>query len=506
VRHHADVSDTSAAPPAVPAPAGPAGVEQNGINVIAESERKGQPRDLFWPWFAANISVLGVSYGAFVLGFGVSFWQAVIAGVVGIAVSFTLCGLVALAGKRGSAPTMVLSRAAFGVRGNRLPAALSWLLTVGWETVLVILATLATATVLDRLGWGGGTGTKLLAMVVVAAITIAAGVLGFDFIMRLQAAITLATAALTVVYIVLVADEVSWDAVSSLSAGSAQAFVGALVFVMTGFGLGWVNVAADYSRYLPRSSSSAGVAGWTAFGGSLGPVVLLLFGLLLAGSAPGLSEAIGADPIGALTTVLPTWFLVPFALVAVLGLVGGAVLDIYSSGLALLSAGVRIPRYLAAFVDGVLMLIGTTYVVFAADDFIGPFQGFLITLGVPIAAWCGVLLADIALRRRDYAEPDLYLTTGRYGDVQPVPVALVVLATVLGWGLVTNTFAAWLDWQGYLLGPFGLGGREGDWAFANLGVLVALAVGFLGHLLTGRNRVRDQESPAAARFAPPPVR
>ena len=35
---------------------------------------------------------------------------------------------------------MVLSRAAFGVRGNRLPSALSWLLTVGWETVLVILA------------------------------------------------------------------------------------------------------------------------------------------------------------------------------------------------------------------------------------------------------------------------------------------------------------------------------------------------------------------------------
>ena len=497
------MSDSSAATPAVPPPAGPAGVEQNGINVIAESERKGRPRDLFWPWFAANISVLGVSYGAFVLGFGVSFWQAVIAGVVGIVVSFTLCGLVALAGKRGSAPTMVLSRAAFGVRGNRLPAGLSWLLTVGWETVLVILATLATATVLDRLGWGGGTSTKLLAMVVVAAITIAAGVLGFDFIMRLQTAITLATAALTLVYILLVLDEISWDAVSGLPSGSLQAFVGALVFVMTGFGLGWVNAAADYSRYLPRSVSGRGVAGWTAFGGSLGPVVLLLFGLLLAGSQPALSEAIGADPIGALTEVLPTWFLVPFALVAVLGLVGGAVLDIYSSGLALLSAGVRIPRYLAALVDGVLMVIGTAYVVFAADDFIGPFQGFLITLGVPIAAWCGIFLADVLLRRRDYAEPELFEPTGRYGDVRVVPIALVVLATVLGWGLVTNTFAGWLDWQGYLLGPLGLGGREGDWAFANLGVLLALALGFLGHLLTARARVRDQESPDAARYAPP---
>ena len=148
-----------------PAPPGPgrrrAERHQRHLGVRAQ----GPAADLFWPWFAANISVLGVSYGAFVLGFGVSFRQAAIAGVVGIVVSFTLCGLVAMAGKRGSAPTMVLSRAAFGVRGNRLPAALSWLLTVGWETVLVILATLATATVLDRLGWGGGTGTKLLAMV-----------------------------------------------------------------------------------------------------------------------------------------------------------------------------------------------------------------------------------------------------------------------------------------------------------------------------------------------------
>jgi purine-cytosine permease-like protein len=479
-----------------PAPetAAPAGIERNGINVIAESERTGTPRGLFWPWFAANISVLGVSYGAFVLGFKVSFWQGAIAGVVGVVVSFALCGWVALAGKRGSAPTMVLSRAAFGVRGNRLPSALSWLLTVGWETVLVILATLATATVLDRLGWGGGTGTKIIAMIVVAGITIAAGVLGFAFIIRLQTWITLATGVLTVVYVILSADDVHWSTVSALPSGSTQAFVGALVFVMTGFGLGWVNAAADYSRYLPRRSSSRGVFGWTTFGGALGPVVLLVFGLLLAGSSEQLATDIGSDPIGALTEVLPTWFLIPFAIVAVLGLVGGAVLDIYSSGLSLLAAGVRIPRYRAAFLDGVIMLAGTVYVVFAADDFIGPFQGFLITLGVPIAAWCGVLLADIALRRKDYAEADLFSTTGRYGDVRADAIGLVVLGTVLGWGLVTNAAAGWLDWQGYLLGPFGLGGKDGSWSFANLGVLVALAVGLLGTLLLSRNRVRAQEA------------
>src|SRR5690348_2395960 len=393
------------------------GIELIGIEVVPESARAGRPRSLFWPWFASNISVLGISYGAFTLAFGVSFWQAVIAGVIGIVVSFALCGVIALAGKRGSAPTMVLSRAAFGVNGNRLTAALSWLLTVGWETVLVILATLATSTVFTRLGWGGGTATKVVALIVVSAITVLAGVAGFAVVMRLQAIITVVAAVLTVVYMVLAADHIHWSTVSALPSGTAQQVIGALVFLMTGFGLGWVNAAADYSRYLPRSASARGVFGWTTFGGALGPVVLLIFGLLLAGSSTDLATAIGADPIGALNTLLPTWFLVPFVIAAVLGLIGGAVLDIYSSGLALLTAGVRIPRYLAAGVDGVLMVAGTIYVVFFGNDFIGEFQGFLITLGVPVAAWCGVMIADVALRRRDYAEAELFDPAGRYGDV-----------------------------------------------------------------------------------------
>jgi NCS1 family nucleobase:cation symporter-1 len=481
----------------------PLQVEANGINVISESERKGHPRDLFWPWFAANISVLGLSYGSFELGFGISFWQALIVGVVGIVLSFLACGFIALAGKRGSAPTLVLSRAAFGVNGNKLPSVISWLLTVGWETVLVVLATLATATVFQRLGWGGGNGTKVVALIVVVALTIFGGVMGFDLIMRMQTWITIVTGVFTVVFIVLVADKIHWSSVSAIKGGSTQELIGALVFTMTGFGLGWVNCAADYSRYLPRRSSSGGVVWWTTFSASVAPVFLLVFGLLLAGSSTSLNKAIGADPIGALTTLLPTWYLVPFAIVAVLGLIGGSVLDIYSSGLALLTLGVRIPRYAAALVDGVVMTAGTIYVVFFADNFIGQFEGFLVTLGVPIAAWCGIMLADIALRRRDYAESELYTPSGRYGDVRWIPVLTTLVATGIGWGLVTNSSASWLTWQGYLLGPFGLGGKTGAWAYANLGVLVALAIGFIVTALFSRSTVRAEEAapiaaPAAA--------
>jgi purine-cytosine permease-like protein len=263
---------------------------------------------------------------------------------------------------------------------------------------------------------------------------------------------------------------------------------------MTGFGLGWVNAAADYSRYLPRRSSGRGVVGWTAFGSSIAPIFLLVFGLLLAGSSKSLSSAIGADPIGALANLLPTWFLVPFVIVAVLGLIGGSVLDIYSSGLALLTLGVRVPRFVAALIDGTIMTLGAIYVVFIAGNFFNQFEGFLITLGVPIAAWCGVMLADIMLRRRDYAERELFTPAGRYGNVRWLPVGVIVLGTVIGWGLVTNGLASWLTWQGYLLGPVGLGGKTGAWAFANLGVLVALVIGFAATWAFERSAVRAQEA------------
>ena len=472
-------------------------VELNGINVIAEAERKGSPRDLFWPWFAANVSVLAISYGSFIVGFGISFWQATIAAVIGIVASFALCGVVALAGKRGSAPTMVLSRAAFGVTGNALPTFLSWLLLVGWETVLVSLSSLATATVFGELGWGGGDATKVLGFVVTAVLVMVAGILGFDVIMRLQTWITLATIVLTIGFIALTLDQVDWGTVNGAPAGSAQAFIGALALVATGFGVGWANTAADYSRYLPRQASGRGVFGWTTFGGAAAPIVLTLFGILLALSSSKLSDAIANDPIGALTTLLPTWYLVPFIIVAILGLVGGAVLDIYSSGLALLTLGVKVRRPVAAGIDGVIMVLGAIYVVFFADNFLVPFQGFLITIGVPIAAWAGVFVADLLVRRGPYADAELFDSRGRYGAFHLPGVSLIVVGTALGWGLVTNGLASWLTWQGYLLDIVGLGGKEGSWQYANLGVFLAFLVGFLGWLLLGRSTVARQEAAGA---------
>ena len=100
-------------------------LELNSINQISEFEKRGRARDLFWPWCGANVSVLSISYGAFFLGFGINFWQATIAAVLGSLLSFILVGFSSLAGRRFNVPTMVLSRAIFGLKGNLLPGFLS---------------------------------------------------------------------------------------------------------------------------------------------------------------------------------------------------------------------------------------------------------------------------------------------------------------------------------------------------------------------------------------------
>ena len=467
-------------------------LELNGANVIDESERSGKARSLFWPWAGANVSLLALSYGAFFLGFGISFRQATIAAIIGTIGSFFLVGISSLAGKRSNAPTMVLSRASFGVKGSRLPGALSYLIFVGWETVLISLATLATGTVFARVGGIDRNLSLLLGFTLAATLTVIGGVLGFKVIMKIQKWLTITIVAMTVLYIALTIDNVSWNAVTAIPDGNFQSFVGATIFAITGIGLGWVNAAADYSRYLPRSVSSTSVVGWTVLGASTVPIILVIYGSALSGSSKDLSEAISMDPIGALTTLLPTWFLIPFALVAIFGLVGGAILNLYSSGLTLVSIGVPVKRYQAAIIDAIIMFAGAIYIVWVADNFFYPFQGFLITLGVPVAVWSSIFVADVLIRKKAYSEKDLFIPSGIYGSVNKGSISLMIVGSIIGWGFVTNTFAPWLEWQGYFLDL--IGGKDGPWAYSNVGVIFALLIGFFGYLLLSARKIRAQES------------
>lgn len=387
---------------------------------------------------------------------------------------------------------MVLTRATFGVEGAKVPAALSWIATLGWEISLTTTAVLALSSTITKLGWGSGDAPKLISAIVVVGLVVVAGIFGYDLIMHCQQVITIVTGVITVGFFILGWGHIDFAAIGRIPSGSLPAMLGCCFFVMTGFGLGWVNIAADYSRYLPRKASNGGIVFWTTFGASIANVFLIFYGLLLAGSNAKLAENVGNDPIGAMASILPTWYLIPYTLVAVLGLMSGSIMDNYSNGLALLSFGVKLPRTAAAGLTAALTVAGVVYVTFFSDTFIGPFQGFLTTLGVPMAVWAGMFVADVILRKKDYSTPDLYDPNGRYGKWNVKSFIILAVGTILGWGLVINTAADWLTWQGYLL--FLIGGKDGSWASANLGVIVALLVGLLGALIFQREDIAKQEA------------
>ncbi|MEE1296376.1 MAG: cytosine permease [Bifidobacterium sp.] len=480
-------------------------IEDTGIDAIAEKDRKGTPRTLFWPWFAANISIFGMSYGAWALGFGISFWQAFAMTIVGVVFSFLLVGIISIAGKRGNAPTMVITRATFGVKGAKVPAVLSWIATLGWEISLTTTAVLALSAAIDQLGWGSGAVPKIISTVIVVGLVVVAGIFGYDLIMKCQQIVTIFTAIITLGFFALGWGHIDFSKIGSVANGSLPAMLGACFFVMTGFGLGWVNIAADYSRYLPRKSSNGGIVFWTTFGASIANIFLISYGLLLAISNADLAQGVSDNPIGAIESILPAWYLIPFSLTAVLGLMSGAIMDNYSNGLDLLSFGIKIPRTAAAAITAVITVAGVVYVAFFSDTFIGPFQGFLTTLGVPLAVWAGMFVADVLMRRKDYDTADLYNDKGRYGAWNWKAFAIFAVGTIIGWGFVVNSAASWLTWQGYFMGI--LGAKDGSWGSANLGVIIALAIGLVGALIFQRGDIRHQESlPMDAELTPAEAR
>ena len=356
---------------------------------------------------------------------------------------------------------MVLTRATFGVEGAKVPAALSWIATLGWEISLTTTAVLALSSTIEKLGWGSGVAPKIISTIVVVGLVVVAGIFGYDLIMRCQQVITIVTGVITVGFFILGWGHIDFSAINSVPTGSLPAMLGCCFF-------------------------------WTTFGASIANVFLIFYGLLLAVSNADMAENVGNDPIGAMASILPTWYLIPYTIVAVLGLMSGSIMDNYSNGLALLSFGVKLPRTMAAALTAALTVLGVVYVTFFSDTFIGPFQGFLTTLGVPMAVWAGMFVADVIIRKKDYSTADLYDPKGRYGAWNGKSFAILVVGTVLGWGLVVNTAASWLNWQGYLL--FLIGGKEGSWAAANLGVIVALIIGLAGSLMFQRGDIAKQEA------------
>ncbi len=120
-------------------------LEQRGIEHVADADRKLRPAGLFWMWTGAIWNVEFLVYGALIVSFGLSFWQAVLAILVGN-IFYVFLGWASLSGPKSGTTAFMVSRAPFGRNGNRAPSLFNWITQVGFEVeglVIVVLIVVA---------------------------------------------------------------------------------------------------------------------------------------------------------------------------------------------------------------------------------------------------------------------------------------------------------------------------------------------------------------------------
>lgn len=376
-------------------------VEQRGLEPVPPDERHLRPRSILWTWLAANIGVLGVSLGSgLVSGLGLNLWQAVIVTVVGTMGAFAFVALVSIAGPLSGAPTLVASRATFGVRGNRAPAVVSWLVLTGLEVMMATTSTFAIANIAEILGFPSGPLLDLpVALVLIAGVTAAAYV-GHSLIMWMQKWLGWVLGGLTAALCAVAVTTVDWPVVMAAPAADFAAVLGGIGVVAAGTGVSWMSAGADYTRYLDRTQSKKSLFAVTIIGAVVPVAVLVL---------TGTSLALGNDQ--ATGIALPDWLLIPYLIVAVLGMLTSATLALYSSGLSLQAVGVPGSRPRVAAANGALVAVVTMVVVGARatsgdDAVLAGLTAVIGVLAVPLVAWVGVFGLDLLLRR-DVFTPDL---------------------------------------------------------------------------------------------------
>lgn len=500
----ADQAPTGPDPAAVPEPAVVASApakqkvfspEVAGVEPTPADYRVGRAARLFWLWFAANSSIVSIAFGAVLFSLGMSLRQSIIATVAGVALSFLPLGLGTLAGKRSGQPTMVVSRATFGVLGNVVPAIIGLLTRLFWGAALLWLLAASVASILVGAGVDGGLGFDTLVIIGIGAGFVLAVIIayfGYALIAWLQLVVSIVSGILIVGITTLTWQYIDIPNALTTRDGSWMLVATGAVLVFSFVGLVWANSSSDLARYQRPGSSGAASMLWAPLGTTIPTFLLIAYGALLAASNAQIAAGLAENPLDTIGRLLPVWYPVPLIAATALGLLSGVVVSIYSGGFALQAVGARMPRSVSALVTGVL-LVALAFGLSTLDlDLTALFRDVATTLAVPVAAWVGIFAAETMIRNRRYDTASLLRTGGVYPTVHWINLPALFVVTGIGFGLTTANVVG-LGWQGYLFSVLGVD-LPSDLAGSDIGVLVALVLGLLVPIVAGIPAIRRQES------------
>ncbi len=363
-------------------------VEPGGAEFIPLGDRHGKPHQQFWTWVSPNMEFATIFVGIIgVWFFGLSFWLATLAIVLGTALGSLSMGFLAARGPLFGVPQMVLSRIGFGFRGNILPAGINAVVAgIGWFAVNSVSGAFALSALL---GWN-----SKVCLLIIVVLQIAVAFFGHNFVHMFE---RWAFPFLVVVFAiasVVILSKAHPGAHASNSLGGFLITMGAAF----GYAAGWNPFASDYTRYLPPDTNRRATGLWAGLGVFISCVVLEIVG---AGAATITSLNKYLDnPTAGFTSHLAT----PLADVTLLAIALGAIcanaLNVYSGSMSFLALGVKLPlslrRAIVALTFGV---IGFFVALSGLSDAGVKYTDFLLVISYWIGPWLGVFFADQLLRR-----------------------------------------------------------------------------------------------------------
>ncbi len=375
-------------------------MEAAGPEIVTEpvppAERTMRIDRVFWSHFAPNLGPGGWVVGVLLVTLGLGFREGVLAILLGNLIGALPVALAATIGPATGLPQMEASRRVLGRIGIRLPSFLNWMYCVGWDAVNNVPAAVA---LIALLALAGAAPPFWLALGVLAGVQMAASIYGHHVVQALQKYLG---GLLLAVFVVIGAlglrggDLPGGGLPGGGLPGGALAHAAHPVSlptfllataILASFNLSWASYSSDYTRYLPADTSRPRIVRLALAGLLLSAVPFQLLGLI---TAAGIGEATPTAVIAHLQHTAGWLGPVVLAAIALSSITGNSFND-NTASYSLISAGIRVPRVLAAIVTATL---GYVVAVFGAGRYAELYTSYLVVTLYWIAPWIGIVLAD----------------------------------------------------------------------------------------------------------------
>ncbi len=458
------------------------------------------PRSLassqFWSWAAIGGSALPMGLAILLAQANLSFGQGVLALALGFAATGAVISVGALAGKRSGLGTLMLSRAAFGVNGNILPAillAISRL--IGIVAIFMLVPILLTSSATDEpmnLSFENPQFiVAVVALVVVAVFASVVAIRGGALLHTVQKWGAILGFAAVTLMLILLFPSIQIEKLAAGEGGGWLATLGAATLIFAISGLLWSGAGADYARRLSVDQLGIKVVSWVFLVVAIVPFIIATFGFAFFESISDQSKLRFAQNFTSAIAESGPLVLIPTMLSIAVAVLVASAMALYSASHALKTLSIQIKPVI---LHPVLAVIAITVAVGAAgrlanSDLWFNLGGYLLVLAVPAAAWSGIFACDILIRRIAYHEVSLSRSYGFYKPVNWINVTGWLVITAIGWGLSVSNLTEFA-WLGYLVSD----SSAGFWQQSNFAVVVAFAAGLLMPALLGVPRIKKQEA------------